>query len=109
MVHRHIHEGFFDLPVAMRVLVQLVAIISCATIGSFAVARLRFGSPWNLTWAALLPAVIGILLNKGTTNRVSFAAFWVMLSFATVLIAVGTAGLDLTRLMAAIGGKLTLL
>jgi hypothetical protein len=88
-----IGERYFGLPVAVRVLVQVLAVISCATVGSIVVVRLRFGSPWNLTWVALLPALIGVLLNKGMTNRITFPVFWIVLSFATVLLVAGIAGL----------------
>jgi hypothetical protein len=88
-----IRSRFFDLPIGARILVQVLAVISCATVGSFVVGRLRFGSPWNLTWVALLPALIGILLNRGTTNRITFPVFWVVLSFVTVGLLVNVAGL----------------
>jgi NADH:ubiquinone oxidoreductase subunit H len=88
-----IPQRFFELPVGARLLVQALAVILCATIGAFAAGRFRFGSLVNLGWAALLPLLIGILLNRGTTNRITIPVFWVMLSFATIILVSGWAGL----------------
>ena len=88
-----ISERYFDLPIAMRILVQVLAVIAVAATGSFIVGRLRFSSPLNLTWMVLFPAIIGFLLNKGTTNRVTFPVFWVVLSFVTIALLANVAGL----------------
>jgi hypothetical protein len=84
---------FFNLPIATRAFAQGVAVILCAIMGAFAAGRFRYGSPLNLVWAALLPALIGMLLNRGTTNRIVFPVFWIVLSFATILVVAHIAGL----------------
>jgi hypothetical protein len=88
-----IRERYFDLPVGARLLAQVLAVILCASVGSFVAGRLRFSSPLNLTWMVLLPALIGILLNKRTTDRITIPVFWVALSFVTVTLLANSAGL----------------
>jgi hypothetical protein len=88
-----IRKSFFDLPLFVRVLVQVLAVVVCATIGSFVAGRLRFGSPLNLTWAGLLPVVVGVLLNRGITNRIALSGLWIVLSFATIALMANVAGL----------------
>lgn len=75
-----IHARYFDLPAGVRLFAQMLAVILCATAGSFVVGKLRFGSALNLGWMVLLPELLDILLNKGMTNRLTSPVFWVTLS-----------------------------
>ena len=90
---RRVGHRYFSLPPAGRGLIQGFAVVLCATAGSFVVGHLRFGSPLNLVWAVLIPAMIGILFNRGTTNRIVTAVGWIVVSLLTMALLVIPAGL----------------
>lgn len=77
----------------LRLCAQAAVVILFTVAGSLLVGQLRFGSPLNLMWVLVLPALIGILFNKGTTMRIVIAAGLVIISFATLVVFAGPAGL----------------
>lgn len=93
MEHVGTLRHYFELPTAVRILIQAAAVVSCATVGSFAVGALRPGVPLGAIWMLLIPAVIGFVLNRGMTNRIVAAVGWAVVSCTTTLLLVIPAGL----------------
>ena len=93
MEHVGTLKHYFALPTPGRILIQAAAVMSCAVIGSFAVGALRPGVPLGAIWMLLIPAVVGVALNRGMTNRIVAAVGWTVLSCTVTLLLVIPAGL----------------
>jgi len=86
-------QTYFELPTSARVTIQAVAVVACAAIGSFLVGAFRPSISLGAIWVFFIPAMVGIVGNRGITNRMVAAVGWIVASCLTTLLLVIPAGL----------------